>query len=171
MRGMIRTAALGVLTAFALSGAAQASEINVTVRVGDGHRLGAVLDDDRPSRPGRVWHGPVADDDRPARPGRTWHAPVADDDRPARPGRAWHGPVADDDDDGRERGLERRHGRSWEGRDPGRYYGRPVPEFPHWTRPVRARPGWGFHDECRVIVKHRLNRWGDLVERRVRICR
>jgi hypothetical protein len=55
-------------------------------------------------------------------------------------------------------------GRHW---DDGRYYGRPVHR--PW-RPVFAGPRWGWHDDCRLIVKRRVNPWGDVVVRRIRVC-
>lgn len=63
-----------------------------------------------------------------------------------------------------------RHGPHDAGRSPDRYYGRPVPEHSRWARPVFARPGWGDRDECRVIIKERVNRWGERITRRTQIC-
>jgi hypothetical protein len=81
------------------------------------------------------------------------------------------------DDEGREGRDDdgfRRHGRIEERgsfHEPGRFYGRPLAEWPAAGRPVFARPGWGRHeDDCRLIVKRRVNRWGDLIVRRVRVC-
>ena len=56
-----------------------------------------------------------------------------------------------------------------------RYYGRPVRERPHWDRhpwhrPVGGRPHWRDDEDCRIIVKRRVNAWGDLVERRIKVC-
>lgn len=46
-------------------------------------------------------------------------------------------------------------------REPDRFYG----------RPVFAGRGWGRHDEeCRVIIKRRVNPWGDVIVRRTRVC-
>lgn len=51
-----------------------------------------------------------------------------------------------------------------------RFVGRPVPEWGYSGRPVATRP-WGRHGEdCRLIVKRRVNPWGEVVVRRVRIC-
>jgi hypothetical protein len=78
----------------------------------------------------------------------------------------------DDDDDDGDRFERRRYRyderRYWQ-RHPDRYYGRPVPDYPYWGRPVFARPGWG-QGECRIIVKRRMNEWGDVVIRRIKIC-
>ncbi|PVE24163.1 hypothetical protein DC522_11785 [Microvirga sp. KLBC 81] len=77
------------------------------------------------------------------------------------------------------------HREHWsEHRDPGRYYGRPVPEWkerrPHWgayygvpvaERPVFAGPRWGYHEDCRIIIKERVNRWGETVQVRREVCR
>ncbi len=57
-----------------------------------------------------------------------------------------------------------------------RYYGRPVRERPHWDRhpwhrPVGGRPHWRDDEECRIIIKRRVNAWGDLVERRIKVCK
>jgi hypothetical protein len=38
-------------------------------------------------------------------------------------------------------------------------------------RPVFAGPRWGSHDDCRIIVKERVNRWGEEVQVRRKICR
>jgi hypothetical protein len=86
----------------------------------------------------------------------------------------------------------RQHTRSehWsEHRDPGRYSGRSVPERkerrshwngysgvhvverPHWQRPVFAGSGWGHRDRCRIIIKERVNRWGEQVQVRTKVCR
>ena len=86
-----------------------------------------------------------------------------------------YGPVADFDtyDESRftrhERGdVEERFGR----RHPDRFYGRPVPDQPRWARPVFDQPRWRHRhfEECRVIVKRRVNFWGEPVVRRIRIC-
>ena len=46
---------------------------------------------------------------------------------------------------------------------------RSFPERRSFTRVVGGRHGWG-HEECRVIVKRRVNPWGDLVVKRIKIC-
>jgi hypothetical protein len=46
---------------------------------------------------------------------------------------------------------------------------RSFPERRSFTRVVDRRHGWG-HEECRVIVKRRVNPWGDLVVKRIKIC-
>ena len=56
-----------------------------------------------------------------------------------------------------------------------RYYGRPVRERPHWDQhpwhhPVGGRPHWRDDEDCRIIIKRRVNAWGDLVERRIKVC-
>lgn len=40
-----------------------------------------------------------------------------------------------------------------------------------WDRPVYGRPVFAPYDDCRVIVRRKVNAWGDLVVRRVRVCR
>ncbi len=72
------------------------------------------------------------------------------DDRLRRPGRVEQRERFRDSD------IRSRHDRDWP---------------PAMGRPVFARPGWGRHfEECRVIVKRRMDRWGDVVVRRIRIC-
>jgi hypothetical protein len=89
---------------------------------------------------------------------------------------SYHRLVGDDDRDGDDDGWRRHGGFEERGerglaRERGRFYGRPVPDWPMMGRPVYARPGWGRHeDDCRLIVKRRVNRWGDLVIRRIRVC-
>ena len=49
---------------------------------------------------------------------------------------------------------------------------RPRPVFysgPASGRPVYGRPVYGGED-CRVVVKQRVNRWGEMIVKRVRIC-
>ena len=76
-----------------------------------------------------------------------------------------------------------------ERRDPDRYYGRPVPELrerrshwggyygapvaerPHWQRPVFAGQGWGQRENCKIIIKERVSRWGERVQVRREVCR
>ncbi|HEX2554286.1 MAG TPA: hypothetical protein VHL98_11325 [Microvirga sp.] len=53
--------------------------------------------------------------------------------------------------------------------DGDRYYGRPVPERPSWHRPVAGRPHWA-HDDCRLIIKKRVNAWGEVTVTRIRRC-
>lgn len=65
--------------------------------------------------------------------------------------------------------AERRyvHDRSDYGyRDPDRYYGRPVYER---HRPVYGHSHWR-HDDCRLIIKKRVDHWGDVVVKRVKVC-
>lgn len=50
-----------------------------------------------------------------------------------------------------------------------RFVGRPVPEWGYAGRPVAMRP-WRHGEECRLIVKRRINPWGEMVVRRIRIC-
>jgi hypothetical protein len=55
----------------------------------------------------------------------------------------------------------------------GRFYGRPVPDWRRrWNRPVAFR-AWGRHDEedCRLIIKRRVNPWGEVSIRNVEVCR
>jgi len=77
----------------------------------------------------------------------------------------------------------------YEDRDPDRFYGRPVPEWrgdrPHrgeyrgipvverheWHRPIFSGPRWGYRDSCRIIIKERVNRWGEVVRVRREVCR
>jgi hypothetical protein len=100
-----------------------------------------------------------------------------------------HHRIADYTDGPFERRQYRQSEYRYEHRDPDRYYGRPVPEWrerrsyqggyrsipvverPHWQWPVLASPGRGYHDGCRTTVKERVNRWGDLVEVRRKVCR
>lgn len=77
----------------------------------------------------------------------------------------------DGDDDGERRSIQA-PGRSGY-HDDHRYYGRPVPERPHWDRPhwqrpVAARPHWD--DDCRLIIKKRVNPWGEVTVTRIRRC-
>jgi hypothetical protein len=81
-----------------------------------------------------------------------------------------------------------RHEHRYEVRDPDRFYGRPVPEWreerayrgghrhipvvvrPHWQRPMYAGPHRGLRDSCKIILKERVNRWGELVQVRQEVC-
>ena len=54
--------------------------------------------------------------------------------------------------------------RDWRGS-----HGRPGPHW-HHARPVFGRPGWGRFDDCRVIVRRHINRWGEHVVRRLQVC-
>jgi hypothetical protein len=65
---------------------------------------------------------------------------------------------------------EWRSERYYGGNSLGYCYGWPGPEHPHWNRPVFARRGWSYGNECRVIVKERVNRWGERVIRQMRVC-
>jgi hypothetical protein len=51
-----------------------------------------------------------------------------------------------------------------------RFLGRPMPEWGYAGRPVAMRPSWRHGEDCRLIVKRRVNPWGEVVIRRVRIC-
>jgi hypothetical protein len=71
-----------------------------------------------------------------------------------------HGPSygrADFDDDDHEPVYRRRHHE--------RRYAQPV----FYGRPVYGRPVFD-HDECRVIIKKRVNAWGDVVIKRIKRC-
>lgn len=64
------------------------------------------------------------------------------------------------------RGSFERHGYrrgedGYEHRGPDRYDG----------RPVFAGPGWGYRRPCRLIIKERVNRWGEEVQVRRKVCR
>jgi hypothetical protein len=108
-------ALLGTLAALAAGGAAQASDIQVTVRIAD-----------------RGWSGPAADvEGEDFRPREFWR----------------HEPRA-----------YRRHG----------FEDRRIVERPHWARPIFARP-WEEED-CRIVIKRRVDPWGDVVVRRFRVC-
>ncbi|MEZ0168058.1 hypothetical protein [Microvirga sp. TS319] len=48
-------------------------------------------------------------------------------------------------------------------------YGRPGPRWHRPGYPVAVRPWWGGED-CRLIIKRRINPWGEVIERRIRIC-
>lgn len=75
----------------------------------------------------------------------------------------WAGYEDDDDDFPRYR-------RHWRER---RFYGRPVYEGPVYGRPVYGRPVYGrpvYRGGCRVIVKRRIDEWGDVTVRRLRVC-
>lgn len=52
----------------------------------------------------------------------------------------------------------------------GPVYGRSAYAAPAYGRPVYARPHGDDEDECRVVVKRRVNAWGDLVVRKTRVC-
>ena len=57
------------------------------------------------------------------------------------------------------------------------YYGRPYgPPGPYYGRryyrpPYGPRYGWRYGPQCRVVVTRRINRWGEPVIVRRRICR
>ncbi len=40
----------------------------------------------------------------------------------------------------------------------------------YYGRPVASYPLWRGHDDCRLIVKRRFNRWGEMVMTRIRRC-
>jgi hypothetical protein len=47
----------------------------------------------------------------------------------------------------------------------------PIPEW--WRqpgRPVAMAPRWRHHEDCRLIIKRRVDPWGEIVVRRIRIC-
>ena len=124
MRIGLMGAGLGFAAAMALGSAAQAADVQVSVRVGE---------------PG--WHRPVADYD------------VGEEDRFA---------------------PEANEYRAYPGAGPDRYE-RPFAERHRWhppvyARPVLGRPGWEAPEECRLIIKRRVNPWGELVVRRIKIC-
>ncbi len=50
-----------------------------------------------------------------------------------------------------------------------RIYDQPGPERRFLGHPVGARPWWEGED-CRLTVKRRVNRWGEVIVRRVRVC-
>jgi hypothetical protein len=117
---IVAKAALGVVAAAMLGGAAQASDLSITIRTGEAgaHRFVADRDDgyDREHR--------------------------------------WSERRRFDHDDDR---FERRGARDW---------------APPYGRPVFARGGWDpRHEDCRIIVKRRVNPWGDVVVKRTKICR
>ncbi len=58
----------------------------------------------------------------------------------------------------------RRRWREW------RFHDRPVAEGRVWSRPALARPAWSYGGECRVIIKERVNPWGERVVREIRRC-
>ena len=68
---------------------------------------------------------------------------------------------------------DRRYIRAPDRDDPcaGRYYGRPVRDHwdRHWSRPVYGRPHWR-DDDCRTIIRRRVNAWGEVVVTRTRVC-
>jgi hypothetical protein len=51
-----------------------------------------------------------------------------------------------------------------------RVYGRPLPDWRHRSRPVGARSWQGSGEDCRVIVKRRVNPWGESTVRRIEVC-
>ncbi len=61
----------------------------------------------------------------------------------------------------------------WRGRRShwGGYYSVPVAEHPHWQRPVFAGRGWGHGESCKIIINERVNRWGEQVQVRTKVCR
>jgi hypothetical protein len=117
-------AGLGFAAALAVGGAAQAADVQVSVRVGE------------PS---------------------------------------WPRPVADYDDGEDDRFVPEAHQyRAYPGAGPDRFDERPF-ERPRWrppvyARPVFGRPGWEAPEECRLIIKRRVNPWGEVVVRRIKIC-
>ena len=108
-------AVAGTFAALAFGGAAQAADLEWSVRVGD-----------------RGWNRPAADfEDEAFSPREVWrHEP--------------RGP--------RYPGFEDRR----------------LVERPYWARPVFARPGWD--EDCRIVIKRRVDPWGDVEVRRFRVC-
>src|SRR5690349_15163318 len=50
------------------------------------------------------------------------------------------------------------------------YHHRAYPEWRGaWGRPV-ARPWWRHADDCRLIIKRRVNPWGEVTTRRIEVC-
>lgn len=47
--------------------------------------------------------------------------------------------------------------------------GRPGPGWRRLGYPIAARPWWKGED-CRLIIKRRMNPWGEVIERRIRVC-
>ena len=39
-----------------------------------------------------------------------------------------------------------------------------------YGRPVYGRPVFDDHDDCRVIIKKRVNAWGDVAIKRIKRC-
>ena len=67
-------------------------------------------------------------------------------------------------------------GSGYDYREPGRYYGRPVPERGYWGgygygRPVAVQPHWGRRHDCRTIVKQKVTPWGQVVVKQKEVCR
>ena len=52
----------------------------------------------------------------------------------------------------------------------GPVYGRSAYLGPAHGRVVYARPHHDDEDECRVVVKKRVNAWGDVLTRKTRVC-
>jgi hypothetical protein len=52
----------------------------------------------------------------------------------------------------------------------GPVYGRSAYLGPAHGRVVYARPHHADEDECRVVVKKRVNAWGDVLTRKTRVC-
>jgi hypothetical protein len=40
----------------------------------------------------------------------------------------------------------------------------------YYGRPVAARPHWYGHDDCRLIIKKRVDPWGNMVVTRIKRC-
>lgn len=51
-----------------------------------------------------------------------------------------------------------------------RFVGRPMPERGYAGRPVAMRPWWQHREDCRLMVRRRVDPWGEVIVRRVRIC-
>ena len=119
-------AAVASLAGLALGGAAQASELHLSIRMSD-----------------QGWTRPVAD------------YGLHEEDRYGREGRRYR---------------ERRFHVLEQEPSPTRFYGRPVVERHRWHAPVFAAPHWDDREEVRIIVRRRVDPWGDVVIRRKKIC-
>jgi len=87
-------------------------------------------------------------------------------------GTDWQRPVADYEVGDEERFAPDHRGGGYR---PETYDERSPLQRHHWSRPVFARPvfgrpGWDSAEECRIIIKRRVNPWGDVVVRRIKIC-
>lgn len=51
-----------------------------------------------------------------------------------------------------------------------RSYGHPGRRWHSWGRPVAAHPWRGPSEECRLIIKRRVNPWGETTVRRIQVC-
>ncbi len=81
-------------------------------------------------------------------------------------------PVRYDRDDCRDRRYIRAP--DYDDECAGDYYRRPIPERPYWerhrwSRPVYDRPHW-YDDDCRLVIKRRVNEWGEMVVESIKVC-